>query len=226
MYKNLFSFFFILLLINLIKSKPDSKNEKTEITSEYIKQNFSYLSSKSNLINSFSKIYKAGQISLLNEFISLLNENKINFISEYETFYQKKHKSLERVYNKLKYKDETNIKRLSPAFEWAETERVVIFHIKHSALLSSLSCPFVDDEKFVIRKNKQDIHYEAKCILDNNYLFFNLDLRLYSFVSDLHTKEIQRGETYYVINKKNNEEWNGRLVEAGNKLPENSLKMF
>jgi len=226
MYKNLFSFFFILLLINLIKSKPDSKNEKTEITSEYIKQNFSYLSSKSNLINSFSKIYKAGQISLLNEFISLLNENKINFISEYETFYQKKHKSLERVYNKLKYKDETNIKRLSPAFEWAETERVVIFHIKHSALLSSLSCPFVDDEKFVIRKNKQDIHYEAKCILDNNYLIFNLDLRLYSFVSDLHTKEIQRGETYYVINKKNNEEWNGRLVEAGNKLPENSLKMF
>ena len=226
MYKNLFSFFFILLLINLIKSKPDSKNEKTEITSEYIKQNFSYLSSKSNLINSFSKVYKAGQISLLNEFISLLNENKINFISEYETFYQKKHKSLERVYNKLKYKDETNIKRLSPAFEWAETERVVIFHIKHSALLSSLSCPFVDDEKFVIRKNKQDIHYEAKCILDNNYLFFNLDLRLYSFVSDLHTKEIQRGETYYVINKKNNEEWNGRLVEAGNKLPENSLKMF
>ena len=226
MFKNFFSFFFILLLINQIKSKSDTRNEKIEITSEYIKQNFSYLSSKSNLINSFSKIYKAGQLSLLNEFISLLNEHKINFISEYETFYQKKHKILERIYNKLKYKDETNIKRLSPAFEWAETERVVIFHIKHSALLSSLSCPFVDDEKFVIRKNKQDIHYEAKCILDNNYLFFNLDLRLYSFVSDLHTKEIQRGETYYVINKKNNEEWNGRLVEAGNKLPENSLKMF
>ena len=226
MYKNFISFFFILLLINQIKSKSDSKNEKIEITSEYIKQNFSYLSSKSNLLNSFSKIYKAGQISLLNEFISLLNEHKINFISEFETFYQKKRKTLERVYNKLKYKDETNIKRISPAFEWAETERVVIFHIKHSALLSSLSCPFVDDEKFVIRKNKQDIHYEAKCILDNNYLFFNLDLRLYSFVSDLHTKEIQRGETYYVINKKNNEEWNGRLIEAGNKLPENSLKLF
>ncbi len=89
-----------------------------------------------------------------------------------------------------------------------------------------MSCPFVDDEKFVIRKNKQDIHYEAKCILDNNYLFFNLDLRLYSFVTEIQSKEVQRGETQYVINKKNNEEWDGRLIEAGNKLPENSLKMF
>ena len=120
--------------------------------SEYITDNFSYLSEKSNLINSFYKIYKTGNLTLLEEFFILLNNHKINFNSEFETFFQKKHKGLERVYNKLKYKDEINIKRLSPAFEWAETERVVIFHIKHSSLLSSLSCPFVDDEKFVIRK--------------------------------------------------------------------------
>ena len=219
------SIFFILILINFTKSKPDSKYNK-DITSEYITDNFSYLSEKSNLINSFYKIYKTGNLTLLEEFFILLNNHKINFNSEFETFFQKKHKGLERVYNKLKYKDEINIKRLSPAFEWAETERVVIFHIKHSSLLSSLSCPFVDDEKFVIRKNKQDIHYEAKCILDNNYLFFNLDLRLYSFVTEIQSKEVQRGETQYVINKKNNEEWDGRLIEAGNKLPENSLKMF
>ena len=222
MKKFLFSAFIILLLFNLIVSKSD----KIQITSDSIKTNFLELSKKSNLIQSFNKIFKSGQIPLLKEFISLLDKNRINFISEYETFYQKKIKTLERIYNKLKYKDETNIKRLSPAFEWAETERVVIFHIKHSALLSSLSCPFVDDEKFVIRKNKQDIHYEAKCILDNNYLFFNLDLRLYSFVTEIQSKEVQRGETQYVINKKNNEEWDGRLIEAGNKLPENSLKMF
>ena len=213
--------FFILLFNSIV-----SKNDKIQITSDYIKNNFLELSKKSNLLSSFNKIFKSGQIILLKEFISLLDKNKINFISEYESFYQKKIKTLERIYNKLKYKDETNIKRLSPAFEWAETERVVIFHIKHSALLSSLSCPFVDDEKFVIRKNKQDIHYEAKCILDNNYLFFNLDLRLYSFVTEIQSKEVQRGETQYVINKKNNEEWDGRLIEAGNKLPENSLKMF
>ena len=103
---------------------------------------------------------------------------------------------------------------------------MVIFHIKHSALLSSLSCPFVDDEKFVIRNNKQDIHYEAKCILDNNYLFFNLDLRLYKYVDKIEKKEAQRGETYYVIEKKDKEEWDGRLLEGGYKLPDNSLKMF
>ena len=222
MKKFLFSAFIILLLFNLILSKSD----KIQITSDSIKTNFLELSKKSNLIQSFNKIFKSGQIPLLKEFISLLDKNRINFISEYETFYQKKIKTLERIYNKLKYKDETNIKRLSPAFEWAETERVVIFHIKHSALLSSLSCPFVDDEKFVIRNNKQDIHYEAKWIMENNYLFFNLDLRLYKYVDKIEKKEAQRGETYYVIGKKDKEEWDGRLLEGGYKLPDNSLKMF
>ena len=213
--------FFILLFNSIV-----SKNDKIQITSDYIKNNFLELSKKSNLLSSFNKIFKSGQIILLKEFISLLDKNKINFISEYESFYQKKIKTLERIYNKLKYKDETNLKRLSPAFEWAETERVVIFHIKHSALLNSLSCPFADDEKLVIRNNKQDIHYEAKCILDNNYLFFNLDLRLYKYVTTIETKEVQRGETYYLINKKDNEEWDGRLLEGGYKLPDNSMKLF
>ena len=224
--KNNFFYFFLILIIYITQSKQDSRNSKIEITYDYITENFNTLSEKYNLINSFTRIYKTGKMDLLDNFLSLLKKHKINFNSEFEAFYQKRHKTLERIYNKLKYKDETSIKRLSPAFEWAETERVVIFHIKHSALLSSLSCPFVDDEKFVIRNNKQDIHYEAKCILDNNYLFFNLDLKLYSFVTDIQRKEIQRGETYYVINKKNNAEWDGRLIEAGNKLPENSMKLF
>ena len=224
--KNNFFYFFLILIIYITQSKQDSRNNKIEITSDYITENFKQLSEKNNLINSFTKIYKTGKMHLLDNFLSLLKQNKINFNSEFEKFYQKSHKTLERIYNKLKYKDETSIKRLSPAFEWAETERVVIFHIKHSSRLNSLSCPFVDDEKFVIRKNQQDIHYEAKCIMDNNYLFFNLDLKLYSYVIDIQRKEVQRGETYYVLNKKNNEEWDGRLIEAGNKLPENSMKLF
>ena len=224
--KNNFFYFFLILIIYITQSKQDSRNSKIEITLDYIKENFNTLSEKYNLINSFTRIYKTGKMDLLDNFLSLLKKHKINFNSEFETFYQKRHKTLERIYNKLKYKDETSIKRLSPAFEWAETERVVIFHIKHSSRLNSLSCPFVDDEKFVIRKNQQDIHYEAKCIMDNNYLFFNLDLKLYSFVTDIQRKEIQRGETYYVINKKNSAEWDGRLIEAGNKLPENSMKLF
>ena len=224
--KNNFFYFFLILIIYITQSKQDSRNSKIAITLDYIKENFNTLSEKYNLINSFTRIYKTGKMDLLDNFLSLLKKHKINFNSEFEAFYQKRHKTLERIYNKLKYKDETSIKRLSPAFEWAETERVVIFHIKHSSRLNSLSCPFVDDEKFVIRKNQQDIHYEAKCIMDNNYLFFNLDLKLYSFVTDIQRKEIQRGETYYVINKKNSAEWDGRLIEAGNKLPENSMKLF
>ena len=224
--KNNFFYFFLILIIYITQSKQDSRNSKIAITLDYIKENFNTLSEKYNLINSFTKIYKTGKMDLLDNFLSLLKKHKINFNSEFEAFYQKRHKTLERIYNKLKYEDETSIKRLSPAFEWAETERVVIFHIKHSSRLNSLSCPFVDDEKFVIRKNQQDIHYEAKCIMDNNYLFFNLDLKLYSFVTDIQRKEIQRGETYYVINKKNSAEWDGRLIEAGNKLPENSMKLF
>ena len=203
--------------------KLENKLEKDR---EYIFKNFENLSKKSNLVQSFIKISNLGNIILLEEFISKLKENKIDFNSEFESFYQKNHKTLEKVFNRLKYKDDINIKKISPAFEWAENERYVILHIKHSALLSSLSCPFVDDEKLVVRKNKQDIHYEAKCILDNNYLFFSLDLKLYSLVSNIQNKEVQRGETRYLINKKHNEEWDGRLIEAGTRLPENSLKMY
>ena len=98
--------------------------------------------------------------------------------------------------------------------------------MKHSAFLNSLSCPFVDDEKLEKKKNKQDIHYEAKCILDNSYLFFNLDLRLYNLVTNIQNKEVQRGETRFLIKKKKDEEWDGRLIVGGNRLPENSLKMY
>ena len=219
-------FLFYFLIIYLINLSFQENNEGEVLDSNYIQQNFASLSKKSNLVSSFTKIFNAGNITLLEYFLSELKQNKIEFNSEFETFYQKKHKSFERVYNKLKYKDEINIKRIAPAFEWAENERFVVLHVKHSALLNSLSCPFVDDEKLVIRKNKQDIHYEAKCILDNSYLFFNLDLRLYKLVSDIQNKEVQRGETQFLIKKKIDEEWDGRLIEGGNRLPENSLKMY
>ena len=221
------NFIFCFLIIYLINLYFQENNEgENALDSNYIKQNFESLSQKSNLVHSFTKIFNAGNITLLEYFLSELKQNKIDFNSEFETFYQKKHKSFERVYNKLKYKDEINIKRIAPAFEWAENERFVVLHVKHSALLNSLSCPFVDDEKLVIRKNKQDIHYEAKCILDNSYLFFNLDLRLYKLVTNIQNKEVQRGETRYLIKKKTDEEWDGRLIEGGNRLPENSLKMY
>ena len=224
MKKNFIFCFLIIYLINL--SFQENNEGENALDSNYIKKNFESLSQKSNLVHSFTKIFNAGNITLLEYFLSELKQNKIDFNSEFETFYQKKHKSFERVYNKLKYKDEINIKRIAPAFEWAENERFVVLHVKHSALLNSLSCPFVDDEKLVIRKNKQDIHYEAKCILDNSYLFFNLDLRLYKLVTNIQNKEVQRGETRYLIKKKTDEEWDGRLIEGGNRLPENSLKMY
>ena len=217
---------YILIIYSLYFIISVKIEKPTEIDLDYITENFDNLSQKSNLVQSFTKISNSGNITLMETFLSKLKEKKIDFNSEYETFYQKKHKTLERIYNRLKYKDEINIKRIAPAFEWAENERFVIMHIKHSALLSSLSCPFVDDEKLVIRKNQQDIHYEAKCILDNNYLFFSLDLKLYSLVTKIQNKEVQRGETRFLINKKKNEEWDGRLLEGGTRLPENSLKMY
>jgi len=217
---------YILIIYSLYFIISVKIEKPTEIDLDYITENFDNLSQKSNLVQSFTKISNSGNITLMETFLSKLKEKKIDFNSEYETFYQKKHKTLERIYNRLKYKDEINIKRIAPAFEWAENERFVIMHIKHSALLSSLSCPFVDDEKLVIRKNQQDIHYEAKCILDNSYLFFSLDLKLYSLVTKIQNKEVQRGETRFLINKKKNEEWDGRLLEGGTRLPENSLKMY
>ena len=124
------NFLFCFLTINLINlTLEENKEEETGLDSNYIKQNFESLSKKANLVNSFTKIFNAGNITLLEYFLSELKQNKIDFNSEFETFYQKKHKSFERVYNKLKYKDEISIKRIEPAFEWAENERFVILHV-------------------------------------------------------------------------------------------------
>ena len=210
--------------INNIMNQESSKN--IIIDDQYIQNNFQSLSRKENLMDSIKKISKSGNYTLLTLFLDMLNSKNINFQKEYQNFIQKKHMQFEKIFNKLKYKDETSIKRISPAFEWAENERVVLMYIKHSSLLNSLSCPYVDGEKLVIRKNNQDIHYEAKCILDNNYMFFNLDLKLFGQVEKIEKQKAERGETRYVIKKKVNVEWDGKLTERGYKLPENSSKMF
>ncbi len=111
------SFLIILFSFYLISSSKITN--PTEIDSNYITENFNELSKKSNLIQSFTKISKSGNMTLLEDFLLLLEKNKIDFNTEFEAFYQKKHKTLEKVYNKLKYKDEINLKRIAPAFEWA-----------------------------------------------------------------------------------------------------------
>ena len=40
------------------------------------------------------------------------------------------------------------------------------------------------------------------------------------------TKEIKKGETYYLINEKDKEEWVGWLFEGVYILPDNFLKIF
>ena len=59
---------------------------------------------------------------------------------------------------------------------------IYLLYLKKSSkidkpFLSSLSCPYVDDEKLLIRKNKQDIHYVGKMyyknLFDKNFIEYS-----------------------------------------------------
>ena len=192
---------------------------------DLILKNYSLSSSSANLESAFTSLLKSGNFSSVEKFILKLKESKINFIEHFAEAKNKYLFNLNKVYDKLKYYDQKKIYRMSPAFEWSENRYDINLIIKHSAYLNSLACVHVDDEKMTIRKNQKNVHYEAKCILNNEYIHFELELKLYAEVREVLKPTVERGQTSFRIVKKVMDIWD-RLIEPGNKMPENSFRLF
>ena len=92
-------------------------------------------------------------------------------------------------------------------------------------MLNSLACPEVDDEKMTIKKDKRTIHYEARCLMSDYQMKFDLTLKLFDRVTKVERQNKERGQTKFSIEKEQKEEWS-RLLKPGERLPENSSKMY
>ena len=210
--------FIFLLIFSLIKSKE-------EISQNYIDENFKEISKKENLEESLLTIINNGDYEILKYYLQKLKENKINYDLSLENSIHKKVESMSNIFNKLKYEDEIGIKVVSPAFEWTEGNYQVVLNIKYSSMLNSFACPHVDDEKFIVLKDRKNIRYEARCLLSDYQMKFLLELRLYAEVEDPDKLMSERGTTIVNLRKVNKVEW-GRLLDIGYSLPENCFKMY
>lgn len=211
----------ICLLVILIISSVSAQ----AIDKQFIDNNFSLFSKKDNLLPSIVKLVNLGKLDILKYYLNKLSDNHINFQDELEEAFNRKMTKLNSVFNKLKYKDEYGIQKVTPAFEWAENKYSVLINVKYSNMLNSLACPEVDDEKMIIKKDKRTIHYEARCLMSDYQMKFDLTLKLFDKVIKVERQNKERGQTKFSIEKEQKEEWS-RLLKPGERLPENSSKMY
>ena len=214
-----------ILLISFLFFSFANTQEQDIINEKFIDTNFALFSQKDKLLTSILKLINIGNYDLLKYYLKKLSAAKINFQNELEEAINRKMSKIQAVYNKLKYKDESDVQVAAPAFEWAENKHSVIMHIKYSSMLNSMGCPEVDGEKMTIGKNKRTITYHAKCIQSDYQIKFELKLTLFDKVSKIDRHTTERGESRFSISKEKPEEW-GRLLKPGERLPENSIKMY
>ena len=217
---NVYGLFILLIFfICLAKGKEQQVNE------QFIDNNFDLISKKENILTSIIKLINLGQLDILKYYLKKLASNKINFKEELDEAINRKMTKLHSVFNKLKYKDEYGIQKVAPAFEWAENKYSVHLNIKYSNMLNSLACPEVDDEQLTIKKDKRTIHYEARCLMSDYQMKFDLKLTLFSKVTKIERQNKERGQTKFSLEKETKDDW-GRLLKPGERLPENSSKMY
>ena len=209
----------LLLLLIICSITAQTIDEK------FIDHNFNLFSKEDNLLPSIVKLVNLGKLDILKYYLNKLSDHHIKFHDELEEAFNRKMTKLNSVFNKLKYKDEYGIQKVTPAFEWAENKYSVLINVKYSNMLNSLACPEVDDEKMTIKKDKRTIHYEARCLMSDYQMKFDLTLKLFDRVTKIERQNKERGQTKFSIEKEQKEEWS-RLLKPGERLPENSSKMY
>ena len=192
------------------------------IDNTFIDNNFNRLAQHNNIRNSIYKLINNGDMNVLKYYLNKLKQHKINYNNELDDAVNTKLNMIHGVYNKLKYKDEYGVQKLSPAFTWYEDLYIVKLAIQHSSSFGMTQCNEVDGEEFIIRKDKQNIIYRSKCVVSGYQIKYELKLKLYKKVKLIRNEIKERGQTIYYIEKDiTNEMWD-RLQPAGERLPENS----
>lgn len=218
----------LLLVIQMIIASDDGSPRifiklNQNAKQVYIEQHYNEM--VSNLEEYLSIMINKGDLNTLQYFINELKKKKTSYKTELNKAMNQKIKKIETIYKKLKYKDTVGMQTASPSFEWAENKFNVMINIFYSAKLNSISCPEIDNPKFVIKKDKQKIHFEGKCILEEHQIHFVLDLTLYDNISKVESTKIERGVYKVVLQKDVQSEWD-RLLKGGERLPSNSFKMY
>ena len=161
-----------------------------------------------------------GDYSNLDTYLSDLNTKNISFIEILTENINNKIKLMKELGKNLSKISKTNIRVITPAYRWGETDRDIFLEIFYSHRMAIPSCGELDYQNIELLNDNMTFHFEGNCTMGDDELFFNLTLNLFKKVDRIRKIERSRKQILITLVKEKYSYWN-RLLNTDEENPDN-----
>ena len=156
-----------------------------------------------------------GDYSNLDIYLSDLNTKNISFIEILTENINNKVKLMKELGKNLSKISKTNIRVITPAYRWGETDRDIFLEIFYSHRMAIPSCGELDYQNIELLNDNMTFHFEGNCTMGDDELFFNLTLDLPKQIEKYEITQQSRKQLGITLKKKERAYWN-KLTENKN----------
>ena len=156
-----------------------------------------------------------GDYSNLDTYLSDLNTKNISFIEILTENINNKVKLMKELGKNLSKISKTNIRVITPAYRWGETDRDIFLEIFYSHRMAIPSCGELDYQNIELLNDNMTFHFEGNCTMGDDELFFNLTLDLPKQIEKYEITQQSRKQRGITLKKKERAYWN-KLTENKN----------
>jgi len=156
-----------------------------------------------------------GDYSNLDTYLSDLNTKNISFIEILTENINNKIKLMKELGKNLSKISKTNIRVITPAYRWGETDRDIFLEIFYSHRMAIPSCGELDYQNIELLNDNMTFHFEGNCTMGDDELFFNLTLDLPKQIEKYEITQQSRKQLGITLKKKERAYWN-KLTENKN----------
>ena len=156
-----------------------------------------------------------GDYSNLDTYLSDLNTKNISFIEILTENINNKVKLMKELGKNLSKISKTNIRVITPAYRWGETDRDIFLEIFYSHRMAIPSCGELDYQNIELLNDNMTFHFEGNCTMGDDELFFNLTLDLPKQIEKYEITQQSRKQLGITLKKKERAYWN-KLTENKN----------
>ena len=183
---------------------------------------FNYILSESNSYDSINKtinsLINKGEYSNLEKYLDELKLKNISFIDSLSNNINNKIKLIKNIGKQLSLLSTTNVRLVTPAFQWRETEWRIDLDIYFSHRSTAPGCSELDHYDTKLINNNMTFHFEGNCTLGDDELYFNLTLNLYRKIKNIQKINVSRKLVHITMTKEYGQYWN-RLLKEGEDNP-------
>ena len=156
-----------------------------------------------------------GDYSNLDTYLSDLNTKNISFIEILTENINNKVKLMKELGKNLSKISKTNIRVITPAYRWGETDRDIFLEIFYSHRMAIPSCGELDYQNIELLNDNMTFHFEGNCTMGDDELFFNLTFDLPKQIEKYEITQQSRKQLGITLKKKERAYWN-KLTENKN----------